>query len=85
MPLGAPREITPEQGDTFTIYQQWMDVNSSGQVSSVVKKPDATLTFGSTPFTWVQLSAAAGDYVIGFIAEDLDGNQYPAYTRLTVQ
>ena len=34
--LGAPREITPEQGDTFTIYEKWMDVNSSGQVGSVV-------------------------------------------------
>jgi hypothetical protein len=30
-------------------------------------------------------SVAAGNYVIGFIAEDLDGNQYPVYTQLTVQ
>lgn len=83
--LGAPREITPAQGDTFTIYEKWMDVNASGQVGEVVKEYGATLTFGSQPFTWVQLYAAAGDYVIGFIAEDLDGNQHPAYTQLTVQ
>jgi hypothetical protein len=83
--IGAPREITPEQGDTFTIYNHWMDVSASGQPSDVTKSPGTTLTFGSQPFTWVQLYAAAGDYVIGFIAEDLDGNQYPAYTRLTVQ
>ena len=28
---------------------------------------------------------AAGDYVVGFIIEDLDGNQFPVYTRITVQ
>jgi hypothetical protein len=33
----------------------------------------------------VELYAAAGDYVIGFIVEDLDGKQYPIYTQITVQ
>jgi hypothetical protein len=83
--LGAPREITPEQGDTFTIYDRWMDVNADGQATNIVKQPGTTLTFGAEPFTWVQLYAAAGDYVIGFIAEDLDGNQYPAYTQVRVR
>ena len=82
---GAPSEITPAQGDTFTIYDKWMDVDANGQVTGVVKQAGTTLTFGSEPFTWVQLYAAAGDYVIGFIAEDLDGNQYPKYTRVTVR
>ncbi len=35
---GAPHEITPAPGDTFTIYDQWMDVDSNGKVSSVVKQ-----------------------------------------------
>lgn len=82
---GAPREITPSQGDTFTIYEKWMDVDANGQVSGVVKEQGVTLTFGTEPFTWVQLYAAAGDYVIGFIAEDLDGNQFPAYGQVTVK
>jgi hypothetical protein len=83
--LGAPRELTPEMGDTFTIYDRWMDVNADGQATNIVKQPGTTLTFGGEPFTWVQLYAAAGDYVMGFIAEDLDGNQYPAYTQVTVR
>lgn len=82
---GAPREITPAQGDAFTIYDKWMDVDANGQVSGVIKNQGTTLTFGSAPFTWVQLYAAAGDYVVGFIAEDLDGNQYPVYGRVTVR
>ena len=82
---GAPREITPTQGDTFTIYEKWMDVDSNGQVTGIVKENGRTLTFGLQPFEWVELYAAAGDYVVGFIIEDLDGNQYPIYTKITVQ
>jgi hypothetical protein len=82
---GAPREITPAQGDTFTIYEKWMDVDANGQVSGIVKEAGTTLTFGSEPFTWVQLHAAPGEYVVGFIAEDLDGNQYPAYAQISVR
>jgi hypothetical protein len=33
----------------------------------------------------VQLYAAQGDYVVGFIVTDLDGNQYPVYTNITVR
>jgi hypothetical protein len=82
---GAPREITPTQGDTFTIYEKWMDVDANGAVTGTVQEQGDTLTFGAQPFEWVELYAAAGDYVIGFIVEDLDGNQYPVYTSLTVQ
>jgi len=43
------------------------------------------LTFGDTPFVWKSLDAAAGDYVVGFIVEDIDGNQFPTYTDVTVK
>ena len=79
---GAPREITPQAGDSFTLLDKWID-NSSGS-QQVVYQNGTTFTFGSTPFTWEQLYAAPGDYVVGFIIEDLDGNQYPVYTQITV-
>ncbi len=82
--LGAPHEITPAQGDTFTIYEKWMDRDANGNVSQVVKENGATLTFGSQPFKWVQLYAAQGEYVVGFMVTDLEGNQYPVYTPITV-
>lgn len=82
---GAPREITPAKGDTFTIYETWLDVDANGSVTGTAKEQARTLTLGNQPLKWVQLYAAAGDYVIGFIVEDLDGNQYPIYTKITVQ
>jgi hypothetical protein len=82
---GAPHEITPTPGDTFTIYDKWMDVDANGNVTGTVNQAGATLTFGDQPFKWVQLYAAPGPYVVGFIAEDLDGNPYPIYTQITVR
>jgi hypothetical protein len=82
---GAPREITPQAGDTFTIYETWMDLDANGNVTGTVKEAGKTLTFGAEPFTWVELYAAQGDYVVGFNVEDLDGNSYPKYTNITVK
>jgi hypothetical protein len=80
---GAPREITPGQGDTFTLLDKWID-NPSG-TPQITYQNGTTFTFGTQPFKWEQLFAAAGEYVVGFIIEDLDGNQYPVYTQITVQ
>jgi hypothetical protein len=80
---GAPREITPGQGDTFTLLEKWID--DPGGNPQIVYQNGATLTFGTQPFKWEQLFAAQGEYVVGFIIEDLDGNQYPVYTQITVQ
>ncbi len=80
---GAPREITPQEGDTFTLLDKWID--NPGGTPQIVYQNGATLTFGASPFQWEQLYAAAGEYVVGFIIEDLDGNQYPVYTQITVQ
>ena len=80
---GAPREITPQPGDTFTLLDKWID-DPTGN-AQVVYQNGSTLTFGIEPFKWEQLFAAQGDYVVGFIIEDLDGNQYPVYTQITVQ
>jgi hypothetical protein len=44
-----------------------------------------TLTFGDEPWQWIDLDAAAGDYVVGFLVEDLDGNTTAEYTTIQVQ
>jgi len=81
---GAPREITPQAGDTFTLLDKWLEQSSSGSMIATYLE-GKTITFGTQPIKWEQLYAATGDYVVGFIIEDLDGNQYPIYTQVTVQ
>ena len=36
-------------------------------------------------FTWQELDAAAGEYVVGFTVKDLDGNQQQAFTQVSVR
>jgi hypothetical protein len=81
---GAPREITPQEGDTFTLLDKWFEQSSSGSMTATYLE-GKTIAFGAEPIKWEQLYAAAGDYMVGFIIEDLDGNQYPVYTNVTVQ
>jgi len=81
---GSPREINPSPGDTFTVLDKWMDLDPGGGAITMASQEGGTLTFGSQPFTWVELNAAPGQYTVGFIVKDLDGNSYETYTTITV-
>lgn len=82
---GAPREIIPQPGDTFTVLEKWLDVDASGQAVQAASQQGGTLTFGNQMFEWLELDAAVGDYVVGFIVEDMDGNTTAAYQRVAVE
>ena len=83
--VGAPSEIYPQTGDTFTVTEHWMDLDAQGVVTATVTQDGGTLTFGSDMFTWTALNAAPGQYMVGFIVEDLDGNKVQAFTQITVK
>ncbi|MCA9918690.1 MAG: hypothetical protein KC445_12100 [Anaerolineales bacterium] len=82
---GGPREIVPQAGDQFTVLETWQDLDENGRVLNTETQEAGTLTFSDSTLIWVDLDAAAGEYVVGFIVEDFDGNQFPAYTNLTVR
>ncbi len=81
---GAPREIIPSTGDTFTVQEFWLDVNSSGQATQSTQD-GGTLTFGDNMFTWEEQYAAAGEYIVGLVVEDLDGTATQSLTQVTVK
>ena len=81
----SPREIIPTIGDQFTVYEKWMDLDSTGQVVRTETELGGTITFGEEPVIWEVLDAAIGDYTIGFIAEDLDGNRVESYADVQVE
>ena len=82
---GAPREITPKPGDTFTVMEKWLDLDQRGNVVKTALQKGETLTFGDQPWKWKELDAAAGEYVVGFIVEDLDGNPQPVFEQIVVR
>ena len=81
---GSPREILPSPGDTFTVLEQWLDINSSGQPAGVATELGDSVALGNQQLAWIDLDAASGSYVVGFLIEDLDGNVYPVYKEVTV-
>ncbi len=83
--VGAPREIIPEPGDTFTVLEKGMDLDQQGRVANVATQEGGTLTFGDQMFLWEELDAAPGQYIVGFIVEDLDGNAQEVYQTVTVE
>ncbi len=82
---GAAREILPHPGDTFTVLELWYDLDEQGRTVNVASEPGDTITFGDTPLQWRELDPPPGQYQIGFIVEDLDGNRTPAFTTVTVR
>jgi hypothetical protein len=82
---GAPRVISPREGDSFTIYNELIKLNSDSDAEvEYFQEEGSTLTFGTQPWAVAELTAPAGDYVLGVQAEDLDGNLYEAYATVTV-
>ncbi len=82
---GAPREIIPQPGDTCTVLEKWLDLDEKGRVAKLATQEGETLTFGDQMFTWEELDAAPGRYIVGFSVEDLDGNAEKVYTQVLVQ
>jgi hypothetical protein len=82
---GSPAEIEPKAGDTFTIQEKWIDLDENGNPKGTAIQDGKTLTFGNEMFTWEEVYAAPGDYVIGFIAKDMDGNSTEAFQQITVE
>lgn len=82
---GSPWEIVPETGDQFTVLETWQDLDAEGNIEQISTQQGGTLTFGDQMFTWQDLDAAQGDYIVGFVVEDLDGNAYESYAAIRVE
>ena len=81
---GAPRQITPQAGDQFTIYETWIEADEDGnEVQNMY--PGDTLTFGDQPFTVTAYDAYPGEYSVAITVEDLSGNTVSEYANVTVE
>jgi hypothetical protein len=81
--VGAPRQVTPNPGDTFTVLERGYDLSKDSQDENYTKE-GGVLTFGPDKFFIEETPAPSGNYVVGFIAEDLQGRRYEQYEGLFV-
>ncbi|MCJ7622432.1 MAG: clostripain-related cysteine peptidase, partial [Anaerolineaceae bacterium] len=71
----GPRQITPKQGDTFTLSLKAIALPETEDGDpEFIEFDGGTLTFGTTSFYWEDYAAIPGEYVVGIGALDLDGN-----------
>lgn len=81
---GRPRQVTPEPGDTFTIWDEWMEYDEAEQDWVYNYYEGGTITFGETPLTMVPYYAFPGVYEVGIVAVDFDGNLVEEYAEIIV-
>lgn len=62
-----------------------MDLDGRGEAMWVSRQERGTLIFGDQVSAWEQLDAAPGEYVVGFVVEDLDGNTLEVYEQVLVE
>jgi hypothetical protein len=62
-----------------------MELDTTGKVTGTVLEEGDTLTFADAAFAWEQVYAPSGDYLVGFLISDLDGNVVEQYTQVKVK
>jgi hypothetical protein len=67
------------------VVEKWLDLDAQGRVVQQASQHGGTLTFGDQMFSWKELDAAPGEYIVGFIVQDLDGNAHEVYERVSVE
>ncbi|MEZ4640865.1 MAG: clostripain-related cysteine peptidase [Caldilineaceae bacterium] len=80
---GAPWEIRPQPGDSVTVLQQGINLAANAEDEDY-SRAAGTLTFGDEPLFIETTPAPSGNYVVGIIAEDLDGETYESYETIFV-
>src|SRR5512141_1495483 len=70
----TPVEITPATGDTFTDYVQYYTYDANDEPIYNYEPSDDVFTWGEKGFSFYSSYPADGDYAVGIIAYDFDGN-----------
>ena len=82
----TPAEITPKEGDQFMFLDSWWTIDEAGNVVDELREGNV-LTFGKEQFR-KGISPEfiyPGEFYIGIMAEDMDGNQYFSFSPVTIQ
>ncbi len=80
---GAVRQISPRSGDQFTVLEEWLEFEENEE-GKLVLYEGGTITFRDRPITMEAYYGYSGDYMLGIILEDIDGNSIEQFAELQV-
>ena len=88
-PVGAdsvimPRTLKPQPGDQFIMLDTWWTIDNNGQIKDSYQEGNV-LTFVDQPFYFVTGPTDVGEYVVGIMVEDMDGNNTFEFAPLIVR
>jgi hypothetical protein len=81
--MGSLSQITPSEGDTFTITEEWLEYDNN-EYGDIVEYEGGTLEYVGENFTMQAYYGYTGEYVLGIVVEDLDGNLVSSYASIYV-
>lgn len=83
--IKIPSSLIPKSGDQFIMLDTWYTVDESGMFHIAYQEGN-TLTFGDQPFNFGSGGDAdPGEYAVGIMVEDMDGNVTMQFAPLTVK
>ncbi|MBI9101638.1 MAG: hypothetical protein JEY99_04445 [Spirochaetales bacterium] len=83
--LGLPYEIIPRVGDYIAPYESWVIFDEDGEPQYDYELGEyLEITNIESPIEWYTEAGFIGDYYIGFLVEDFDGNQVKDYVYVEV-
>jgi hypothetical protein len=76
-------EITPQLGDQFTDYVQFITYDQNDEPNFEYELSDDVWTWGDAGFSYYAAYPVDGEYAVGIMAYDFDGNWVANYEFIT--
>lgn len=67
------------------MLEEWLGLPARVQVVKRAVQEGGTLNFRDQMFSWRELVAAPGHYIVGFVVDDLGGNHHEVLAPLNVE
>lgn len=83
--VGAPYEVSPNVGDSFSPSRRWMDLDSNGNVIGTSYDQADSFSFSGGLVSLGSQFLPSADYLVGILVSDMDGNVTPVYTQISVE
>ncbi len=83
--IRSPREIIPRPGDQFVVLDQWWSYDENGNPRMDGYQEGRTLTFNNQSVFIVRGMPEPGEYRLGIMVEDMDGNRTWQFAPVTVK